>query len=127
MDPSRAHAQGENMRTTGLVAVFVGATVVGLSACTSSPKPDSAPSIATGPAPSMKGFMPDVVGGSVAGAVGQLEGTLRVDDVSGQGRVVPTDGAATGWKICTQQPGPGAALDGGQRIVLGAVKTDESC
>ncbi|MFI8961749.1 hypothetical protein ACIGO8_06500 [Streptomyces sp. NPDC053493] len=122
-------APGGNMRHTGPARLAAAAAVALLgalgTACTSSPDPAPATSSAP-PAPHhVTGkFMADLVGGTVVGAVGQLEGSMRVEDVSGQGRIVPMN--APDWKICTQDPAPGAALDG-QEIVLGAVKTNEDC
>lgn len=70
-------------------------------------------------------FMPDLTGGTADGAMSQLSGSLRVEDVSGKHRSVPMN--ATGWKVCTQQPAPGARIEPGRTIVLGAVKEDEDC
>ncbi|MEV7280525.1 hypothetical protein [Streptomyces sp. NPDC093111] len=117
------------MRTTRLVTAFaVALLAAGLTACTASPAPDAGPETPTPgitePPQAAKGSMPDLVGGSVAGAMAQLSGSMLVEDVSGKGRTVPMN--AEGWKICTQEPGPGAALDG-TRIHLGAVKKDEDC
>ncbi|MEV5969387.1 hypothetical protein [Streptomyces sp. NPDC051921] len=122
------------MRTTGTTAVLGIALLAGLTACTSSTDPQSAPTptvpAATVPtattAPTETsgrgGGLPDMIGGSVAGAYSQLTGGLRVDDVSGKGRIVPVDSpAAADWKICTQELAP----DG--TAVLGAVKKDEHC
>ncbi|MFI8521137.1 hypothetical protein ACIGEZ_25455 [Streptomyces sp. NPDC085481] len=114
------------MRTTGLTAVLAVALLTGLTACSSAePEPNPVPSPATiTPHQAAKGYMPDVIGGSVAGAVGQITGGMLVEDVSGKGRIVPMN--APDWKICTQEPAPGAAIDG-TRIHLGAVKKDEDC
>ncbi|MFI8825332.1 hypothetical protein [Streptomyces sp. NPDC053431] len=122
------------MRTTGIAAALVGALLAGLTACTSSPDPQAAPTPTT-PAATVPtaaatpsgtsdrpGGLPDMIGGSVAGAYSQLVGSLRAEDVSGQGRIVPVDSpAAADWKICTQRVEP----DG--TVVLGAVKKDEHC
>ncbi|MER8041355.1 hypothetical protein [Streptomyces sp. NPDC094032] len=117
------------MRTTRLVtALAVGLLALGLSACSSSPAPDAGPETPTPgvsePPQAAKGYMPDVVGGSVAGAMAQFSGSMLVEDVSGKGRSVPMN--AEDWKVCTQEPAAGAALDGGQ-IHLGAVKKGEDC
>ncbi|GAA3387842.1 hypothetical protein [Streptomyces roseoviridis] len=128
------------MRTTRLTAVLAVTLLAGLTACTFETPPsaraeptavvsvDTVPTATTAPPeqPAAGGGMPDLIGGSVAGAYAQLSGSMRFEDVSGQGRMVPVrTSAAADWKICTQQPAPGAAVDG--TIVLGAVKKNESC
>ncbi|MFJ9575682.1 hypothetical protein ACIRQF_04700 [Streptomyces sp. NPDC101191] len=122
------------MRTARLAAALGIALIAGLTACTSSPDPqaaatptvtsDTVPTATTTPTETSGrgGGLPDMIGGSVAGAYSQLTGGLRVEDVSGKGRSVPVDSpAAADWKICTQELAP----DG--TAVLGAVKKDEDC
>ncbi|MFF9838399.1 hypothetical protein [Streptomyces sp. NPDC013740] len=117
------------MRTTCNTAVLaVALLAAGLTACSTGPAPDAGPETpapaVTDPPQAAKGYMPDLVGGSVAGAMSQLSGGMLVEDVSGKGRTVPM--YAADWKICTQEPAPGAAIDGSE-IHLGAVKKDETC
>lgn len=117
------------MRTTCNTAVLaVALLAAGLTACSSAPAPDAGPETPTPavsePPQAADGFMPDLIGGSVAGAMAQMSGGMLVEDVSGKGRTVPMN--AVDWKICTQEPAPGAALDG-TRIHLGAVQKDETC
>ncbi|MFG3344111.1 hypothetical protein ACGF1Z_03480 [Streptomyces sp. NPDC048018] len=122
------------MRTARLAAALGIVLIAGLTACTSSPDPqaaasptvtsDTVPTATTPPAqsPGRGGGLPDMIGGSVAGAYSQLTGGLRAEDASGQGRIVPVDSpAAADWKICTQELAP----DG--TAVLGAVKKNENC
>ncbi|MGW5420545.1 hypothetical protein [Streptomyces sp. NPDC003943] len=121
------------IRRTAGVAVLSAAVLAGLTACTASTSdtdatPEPATSAPTAPGNMAQGdgeFMADLRGGSVERAMGQLTGGMQVEDVSGQGRQVPMN--ATDWKICTQDPAPGARIEPGKRIVLGAVKQDESC
>uniref|UniRef100_UPI0036B2D290 hypothetical protein n=1 Tax=Streptomyces sp. NPDC012769 TaxID=3364848 RepID=UPI0036B2D290 len=128
------------MRTTRLTAVLAVALLAGLTACTSGGEPsrqaeptavvsvDTVPTATTAPPEQSAegGGMPDLIGGSVAGAYGRLSGSMRFEDVSGQGRMVPVQSsAASDWKICTQQPAPGAPING--TVVLGAVKKNENC
>ncbi|MCX2184536.1 hypothetical protein KV205_28980 [Streptomyces sp. SKN60] len=121
----------------GAVLVLTAFALGGLTACSSTdPGPDAGPGGAAAPTKSTPtapvrvedGFMPDLVGGSVMSAYGQLSGSMRFEDVSGQGRIVPTDsGAAEEWKVCTQTPAAGAAISAGQEMVIGAVKKAEDC
>ncbi|MET9951806.1 hypothetical protein ABZ135_09700 [Streptomyces sp. NPDC006339] len=128
------------MRTTRVTAVLAVALLAGLTACTSGAEPsrqaeptavvsvDTVPTATTAPPeqPAAGGGMPDLIGGSVAGAYGQLSGSMRFEDISGKGRMVPVQSsAAADWKICTQDPAPGAAVTG--TIVLGAVMKNETC
>ncbi|MFF8602447.1 hypothetical protein ACF065_20955 [Streptomyces sp. NPDC015232] len=131
------------MRRTsiGTALVLTAVTLGGLTACTSTDSgSEGGPSGAAGtPAQATKatptspvriedGFMPDLVGQSVMSAYGQLSGSMRFEDASGQGRVVPTgDARAEEWKVCTQEPKPGAAVASGQQLVIGAVKNSENC
>ncbi|MEV6329012.1 hypothetical protein [Streptomyces sp. NPDC051909] len=125
-------------RTTfGTVLVLTAVTLGGLTACTSTdPAPDAGSpkagaatrSTPTAPVRVEDGFMPDLVGVSVMSAYGRLSGSMRFEDVSGQGRIVPVQsGAAEEWKVCTQTPAPGAAVTDGQEMVIGAVKNSEDC
>ena len=122
-------------RTTGLSAALVAGLLAAVSGCSSTPEQDrthtseprpatTAPATHTAPVRVEDGFMPDLRGGSVAGAYGQLSGSMRFEDASGQGRTVPTTGED--WKVCTQDPAPGARVEG-LTIVIGAVKNDENC
>ncbi|MFF0430945.1 hypothetical protein ACFYU9_01780 [Streptomyces sp. NPDC004327] len=121
------------IRRTAGAAVLSAALFAALTACgTSEPKADGAPepgtSAPTAPANMAQGggeFMADLAGGSVAGAAAQITGSMQFEDASGQGRSVPMN--AEDWKICTQNPAPGARIEPGQTIVLGAVKKDEKC
>ncbi|MGW4160777.1 PASTA domain-containing protein [Streptomyces sp. NPDC004788] len=121
------------IRRTAGVAVLSAALLAGLTACAASKSdadatPEPATSAPTAPANMAQGdgeFMADLRGGSVESAMGQLTATMQVEDVSGQGREVPMN--ATDWKICTQDPAPGARIESGKTIVLGAVKKDENC
>jgi beta-lactam-binding protein with PASTA domain len=71
------------------------------------------------------GRMPNFTGKSVAAARDALDSStsLTVNDASSQGRVVLVE---SNWKVCTQKPAAGAALNG-QPVTLNAVKFGESC
>ncbi|MET8508670.1 hypothetical protein ABZV60_29130 [Streptomyces sp. NPDC004787] len=130
------------MRRTsiGTALVLTAVTLGCLTACTSTdsgseggPTRAATPAQATKPTPTSPvriedGFMPDLVGQSVTSAYGQLSGSMRFEDASGQGRIVPTgDARAEEWKVCTQDPKAGAAVADGQEMVIGAVKNTENC
>ncbi|HEY8980483.1 MAG TPA: PASTA domain-containing protein [Streptomyces sp.] len=69
--------------------------------------------------------MPDFRGKSVKVARQALDSStsITVNDVSGESRMVLLE---SNWKVCTQNPKPGAKLDG-QPVEFGAVKFGESC
>ena len=48
----------------------------------------------------------------------------RVVDVSGDGRMVLK---SSNWKICQQEPAPGARLKAGKEALIGVVKWEEGC
>lgn len=83
------------------------------------PKQDQKPPSAAG------GTMPDFRGKAVKAARGALDSStsLSVKDASGDDRFILME---SNWKVCTQQPAPGAALNG-QPVTLTAVKFGESC
>ncbi|MEV0256992.1 hypothetical protein AB0H82_22380 [Streptomyces sp. NPDC050732] len=69
--------------------------------------------------------MPDFKGKAVKVARGALDSgtSITVNDASGQGRFILME---SNWKVCSQQPTAGAALDG-RPVTLTAVKFEESC
>ncbi|MFM9448625.1 PASTA domain-containing protein [Streptomyces acidiscabies] len=69
--------------------------------------------------------MPDFRGKSVKAARQALDSStgITADDVSGESRMILLE---SNWKVCTQNPKPGARLDG-QPVEFGAVKFGESC
>jgi beta-lactam-binding protein with PASTA domain len=71
------------------------------------------------------GKMPDFAGKSVKAARAALDSStsLTVEDASGEDRIVFVE---SNWKVCTQAPAEGAALNG-QPVKLTAVKFEESC
>lgn len=83
--------------------------------CPSKEKKDPAPAGNT---------MPDFVGTSVKSARGALDSStsITVTDAGGDRMVL----MESNWKICTQDPKPGAALDG-RPVEFAAVKFEESC
>ncbi|MEV5579749.1 hypothetical protein AB0L39_14460 [Streptomyces parvus] len=70
------------------------------------------------------GKMPDMVGESVKAARGALDSgtSITVTDAT-EDRMVLME---SNWKVCTQSPEPGAALNG-QPVEFTAVKFEESC
>ncbi|MFD5329126.1 hypothetical protein [Streptomyces sp. NPDC127092] len=124
-----------HIRISGPSAALAAGLLAALTACSSAPEQErthapeprpatTAPGTPTAPVRVEDGFMPDLRGGSVAGAYGQLSGSMRFEDASGQGRTVPT--TSEDWKVCTQDPAPGARVEG-RTMVIGAVKQDENC
>ncbi|WP_371643938.1 hypothetical protein [Streptomyces mirabilis] len=81
-------------------------------------KDEAAPSAAGGK-------MPDFADKSVKAARAALDSStsLTVKDASGNDRLVLVE---SNWKVCTQSPAAGAALNG-QPVTLTAVKFGESC
>ncbi|MEU9030976.1 PASTA domain-containing protein [Streptomyces sp. NPDC048383] len=82
----------------------------------------------TGDAPAPKpagGTMPDFVGKGMKAARTALptNTSITVKDASSQNRMVLQE---SNWKVCTQNPAPGSALNG-QPVAFTAVKTAESC
>lgn len=71
------------------------------------------------------GKMPDFAGKSVKAARAALDSStsLAVEDASGEDRFVFVE---SNWKVCTQTPAKGAALNG-QPVKLTAVKFEETC
>ncbi|MFD9213212.1 hypothetical protein ACFVY9_08870 [Streptomyces sp. NPDC059544] len=69
--------------------------------------------------------MPDFRGKSVRVARRSLDTStgLRAEDASPEGRIVLVE---SNWRVCTQDPAPGAPLNG-RPVMLTAVKFDESC
>ncbi|GGR68796.1 PASTA domain-containing protein [Streptomyces roseolus] len=69
--------------------------------------------------------MPDFTGKSVKVAREALDSStgLTVRDASGEDRMVLVE---SNWRVCSQEPAAGAALDG-RPVTLRAVKFDESC
>jgi beta-lactam-binding protein with PASTA domain len=69
--------------------------------------------------------MPDFTGKSVKVARRSLDSStgLRVEDASPDGRIVLVE---SNWQVCTQDPAPGAPLNG-RPVTLTAVKFDEAC
>ncbi|WP_432076510.1 hypothetical protein [Streptomyces wuyuanensis] len=70
--------------------------------------------------------MPDFTGTSVRVAARRsLDSStgLRVEDASPDGRIVLVE---SNWQVCTQEPAPGAPLNG-RPVTLTAVKFDEAC
>ncbi|MEW2174172.1 hypothetical protein AB0935_30265 [Streptomyces sp. NPDC007027] len=72
----------------------------------------------------VRGKMPDLVGESVKAARGALDSgaSITVTD-SADDRLVLME---SNWKVCTQQPAAGTALNG-QPVQFTAVKFEESC
>ena len=77
------------------------------------------------PAASEGQTMPNLIGKSLNVAIATLPSSTSVtpQDISGQDRVILVQ---SNWKVCTQQPKPGAQFDG-QPVTFGVVKFDESC
>ncbi|MFG3234991.1 PASTA domain-containing protein [Streptomyces antibioticus] len=71
------------------------------------------------------GTMPDFAGKSVKAAKAALDSgtSVEVEDASGDGRYIII---GSNWKICTQTPKAGTALNG-QPVEFTAVKFDETC
>jgi hypothetical protein len=69
--------------------------------------------------------MPDFKGKSVRVAREALDSgtSITVEDASGEGRVILVE---SNWQVCTQDPAPGAALDG-RPVSFTAVKFGETC
>lgn len=69
--------------------------------------------------------MPDFAGKAVKVARGALDSgtSITVNDASGGDRFILLE---SNWKVCSQKPAAGAALNG-QPVTLGAVKFEESC
>ncbi len=68
--------------------------------------------------------MPNLVGKSVKAARSALDpGTSITTTDEAEGRMVLME---SNWRVCTQSPIPGAALNG-QPVELTAVKYEESC
>jgi beta-lactam-binding protein with PASTA domain len=82
------------------------------------PKDEAAPSAADGK-------MPDFAGKSVKAARAALDSgtSITVKDASSDGRWVLIE---SNWKVCTQSPAAGAALNG-QPVTFTAVKFEETC
>lgn len=72
--------------------------------------------------------MPDLVGDGLQDAQNELQAlgatNLEQVDATGQGRTQVLD---SNWKVCTQDPAAGEAVELTAAIVLGSVKTDENC
>ncbi|WP_030076250.1 MULTISPECIES: PASTA domain-containing protein [Streptomyces] len=70
------------------------------------------------------GKMPDLAGESVKAARSVLDSgtSITVTDAAGSRMVL----LESNWKVCTQSPSPGAALNG-QPVEFTAVKFEESC
>jgi hypothetical protein len=85
------------------------------------PAKDESGSAPTAPA----GTMPDLRGASLNAAQGALpSGTVVTPtDLDGGHTVM----VKTHWKICTQNPAPGAPLASGQKVSLGVVKLGGGC
>ncbi|WP_234306688.1 PASTA domain-containing protein [Streptomyces sp. NRRL F-2799] len=78
------------------------------------------------PAPSAAGgTMPSFNGKSVAAARDALDSgtSFTVEDASGQDRFILIE---SNWKVCSQEPAPGAKVNG-QPVNLKAVKFEEEC
>lgn len=71
------------------------------------------------------GTMPDFAGKSVKAARGALDSStsITVKDASGDDRFVLVE---SNWQVCTQDPKPGATLNG-KPVEFTAVKFEESC
>lgn len=69
--------------------------------------------------------MPRFIGKGLAAARDSLpsDASITSKDASGRGRIIILE---SDWKICTQDPKPGAAYTG-QPVAFTAVKTDETC
>lgn len=69
--------------------------------------------------------MPDFKGRSVKVAREALDSgtSITVTDASGEGRMILVE---SNWQVCTQNPAPGAPLDG-RPVTFTAVKFDETC
>jgi|GEM_PF-841890 len=69
--------------------------------------------------------MPDFVGKGLAAARDSLpsDASIITKDASGEDRIIIVE---SDWKVCTQDPAPGAAFTG-QPVAFTAVKTDETC
>ncbi|MFF3844657.1 hypothetical protein [Streptomyces sp. NPDC002328] len=86
---------------------------------------ESCPAQDAGPVKEAGATMPDFVGKSVKVARQALDSgtSITVDDASGDDRLIIVE---SNWKVCTQTPAAGAALDG-QPVGFTAVKFEESC
>jgi hypothetical protein len=114
---SQAPPAGSNVST----ATTVGLGVVKLAeACPATDQGTASPSPASEGNP-----MPDLIGKSLNVAIASLPSSTSITprDVSGQHRVIII---ASNWKVCSQQPGPGATFSG-QPVSFGVVKFGESC
>ncbi|MFJ8995590.1 PASTA domain-containing protein [Streptomyces sp. NPDC102279] len=69
--------------------------------------------------------MPNFAGKAVKVARGALDSgmSITVNDATGEGRYILME---SNWKVCSQKPAAGAALNG-QPVTFGAVKFEESC
>lgn len=69
--------------------------------------------------------MPNYVGKGLSAARNSLPGdaSITAKDGSGQDRMILLE---SNWKVCSQDPEPGAAYSG-QPVTFTAVKTDENC
>lgn len=100
----------------------IGATV-DLAVAKTSEGCTRAPGAPGGRAPT--GTMPPVVGRDGAAALAALGSGVRpaLVDASGRGRVIVVP---SHWRVCTQQPAPGAP-QAGTPIILTLAKTEEPC
>ena len=92
----------------------------------------TAPAPASAATPTADGLttfvMPSGVGVDLQGVLDKLEAInsyiLDVEDASGQGRIPVT---YRNWKVCTQDPAPGAVVPVSALVTVAVVKLTESC
>ncbi|MBW5482645.1 PASTA domain-containing protein [Streptomyces bambusae] len=128
------------MRTHHSSAALAAAALLGLTLTACDPAPgtsgtDTKPASTTpsGPTSAPKtaaktATLPDLVGKGLQVAQDEAQAagfySLTSHDSLGRGRAQVLD---RGWKVCTQTPAPGGAVDTATKIDLGAVKVEESC
>ncbi|MFD8949619.1 hypothetical protein ACFV0B_12265 [Streptomyces xanthophaeus] len=128
------------MRTHHTAALLAAAAALALTACNpqSAPAPDGpagGPSAArtgsapAGSAPAPKtAVLPDLVGKGLQAAQDEAQAAgflaLKSHDALGRDRLQALD---RNWKVCSQTPAAGAAVDTDSTIDFGAVKLEETC
>ncbi|MFI8280805.1 PASTA domain-containing protein, partial [Streptomyces sp. NPDC085929] len=128
------------MRTHHTITLLTAAGILALTACdpkpaapaSSDPKPATsaaAPSNpAAPPAKSKTAALPNLVGKGLQTAQDEAQAAgfyaLKSHDSLGRDRLQVLD---RDWKVCSQTPAAGAAVETSTAIDLGAVKLDETC
>ncbi|MDK9495225.1 PASTA domain-containing protein [Streptomyces katrae] len=127
------------MRTHHIAVVIAAATALALTACnpqaSDSSKPAApgaavpAPPSPSGPAPAAKNAtLPNMVGKGLQTAQDEAQAAgffvLKSHDALGRDRLQALD---RNWKVCSQNPAAGGAVDTGTTVDFGAVKLEETC